>query len=71
MEVPPDLVQRLADLDAARLTAVADEWAKTEEFSPQYDNWPPEAVHQVLEGLANLCARAVGEQKGVLMWICL
>jgi hypothetical protein len=71
MQVPVDLVQRLAKLDAKQLQAAAACWAETEEFSPKYDNWPPQAVHQVLEELAQLCLRAVAERKGVLMWMSL
>jgi hypothetical protein len=71
MEVPPDLVQRLAALDARELAAVAAKWAKTEEFSPQYDNWPPEAVHEILVEFAKLCTKAVAARQSVLMWMCL
>ncbi len=35
IEVPNDLVQRLAKLDANQIAAAAAKWAKTEEFSPQ------------------------------------
>lgn len=71
MEVPDDLVQRLSKLDAKGIAATAARWAKTEEFSPQYDNWPPDAVHEVLSELAKLCAKAVAVKKGVLMWMSL
>lgn len=71
MEVPPDLVQRLAKLDADGVAAAAAKWARTEEFSPEYDNWPAEAVHEVLADLAKLCAKAVGAKKSVLMWMSL
>jgi len=64
-------VQRLAKLDAKQLAAVAAKWAKTEEFSPQYDNWPPEAVHETLSELARLCTQAVAAKKSVLMWMSL
>jgi hypothetical protein len=70
-EVPSDLVERLARLNAKELRAVAAKWAATEEFSPKYDNWPVEAVRQVLYEMAALCRRAVSEKKAVLMWMCL
>jgi hypothetical protein len=70
-EVPADLVQRLARLNARQLRAVGAKWAATEEFSPRYENWPAEAVQQVLADLARLCKQAVGEGKAVLMWLCL
>ena len=71
IEVPNDLVQRLAKLDAKQIGVAAAEWAKTEEFSPQYDNWPAEAVHEVLAEFAKLCAQAVAAKKSVLMWMSL
>ena len=70
-EVPPNLVMRLAKLNAQQLRSTAAEWATTEEFSPEYEDWPVEAVQQMLADLAGLCKRAVGEDKAVLMWICL
>jgi hypothetical protein len=70
-EVPRDLVQRLAALTAQQLEVVARQWAATEEFSPRYDNWPLEAVQEVLNELATLCNRAVTQGKSVLMWMCL
>lgn len=70
-EVPPDLVQRLAALTAQQLEVAARQWAATEEFSPRYDNWPLEAVQEVLNDLATLCKRAVAQRKSVLMWMCL
>jgi hypothetical protein len=70
-EVPADLVQRLADFNARQLHAVGAQWAATEEFSAKYENWPAEAVEQVLGDLAALCKRAVEEGKAILMWICL
>jgi len=71
VEVPADLVQRLAKLDAKQLAAVAAKWAKTEEFSPQYDNWPAEAVHEVLAELVKLCTQAMAARKSVLLWLSL
>ena len=71
MEVPTDLVLRLVKLDATQIGAAATKWAKTEEFSSEYDNWPPELVHEVLSDLANLCAQAVAAKKSVLMWMSL
>jgi hypothetical protein len=70
-EVPADLVKRLAKLDARQLRSTATEWATTEEFSPKYDDWPAEAVQQMLADLAGLCKRATAEGKAVLMWMCL
>ena len=70
-EVPPDLVRRLAALTPRQLAAAGKKWAATEEFSPKCDDWPAEAVQQVLSDLAALCKRAVGEGKAVLMWMCL
>jgi hypothetical protein len=70
-EVPADLAQRLAKLGARQLRSVGAEWDATEEFSPKYDNWPAEAVQQVLRDLAALRRRAAGEGKAVLMWMCL
>jgi hypothetical protein len=71
IEVPNDLVQRLAKLDAKQIGAVAAKWTKTEEFSPKYDNWPPELVHEVLSDLAKLCAQAAAVKKSVLLWMSL
>jgi hypothetical protein len=71
VEVPPDLVQRLAKLDTKQLAAAAAKWAMTEEFSRQHDNWPAEAVHEVLVELAKLCTKAVAARKSVLMWMSL
>jgi hypothetical protein len=71
IEVPSDLVQRLAKLDAKQLGTAAAMWAKTEEFSPKYDNWPPELAHEVLEELGKLCSQAVAAKKSVLMWMSL
>ncbi len=70
-EVPPHLVEQLARLDAKRIAQVANDWAKTDEFSPQYDHWPLKAVHDVLDDLARLCVRAAAEKKSVLMWMSL
>jgi hypothetical protein len=70
-EVPQDLVLRLARLTAVQLQSAGEKWAATEEFSPQYGNWPGEAVQQVLRELAALCKRADEEGKAVLMWMCL
>jgi hypothetical protein len=71
MEVPPNLVQRLAKLDTKGVAAAAAKWAKTEEFSPRYDNWPTAAVHEVLAELAKLCSKAAAAKKSVLMWMSL
>jgi hypothetical protein len=70
-EVPSDLVQRLAALTPRQLAAAGRKWAATDEFSPKYDNWPAEAVQQVLQELAALCKRATCEGKAVPMWMCL
>ncbi len=70
-QVPPDLVAMLANLTDSQLASVGDKWAASDEFSPRYDNWPEEAVHQMLSDLAGLCKQAVGEGKAVLMWMCL
>lgn len=71
MEVPAELVQRLAGLDRDLLRSVGAKWATTEEFSPRLDNWSPDAVQQILHDLAALCSRAVEEGKAMLMWVCL
>lgn len=70
-EVPIDLVQRLAQLNASQIRTAATKWAETEEFSPQYDNWSPEEVHEVLTELAKLCRRAVAVKKSLLLWMSL
>lgn len=70
-EVPPDLVQRLAALTAQQLEVTARQWAATEEFSPRYDNWPLEAVQEILNELAALSKRAVAQSKSILMWMSL
>jgi hypothetical protein len=70
-EVPTDLVQRLANLDAKQLTSAGGKWAATEEFLPKYGHVPAEVVHQVLQELATMSKRAVAEGKSVLMWVCL
>lgn len=71
IEVPPDLVRRLAGLDEAERRSGGRAWAATEEFSARYCNWPPEAVQQFLDDLARLCEQAIGEDKAVFMWMCL
>ena len=71
MEVPTELVLRLVKLDATQIGAAATKWAKTEEFSSEYANWPPDLVHDVLSDLAKLCAQAVAAKKSVLMWMAL
>ena len=71
MEVPKDLVLWLAKLDANQIGAAATMWANTEEFSSDYDDWPPESVHEVLSDFAKLCAQAVAANKSVLMWMSL
>jgi hypothetical protein len=70
-EVPLDLVQKLSALTARQLKAAGKKWAATEEFSPKYDNWPAEAVQQMLRDLAALCKQAHAEGKTVFMWMCL
>ena len=70
-EVPPRLVKGLGALDAAQIHDVGAKWAATEEFSPKYDNWPEEAVHELLADLVALCRRATDQHTGVLMWMSL
>jgi len=69
IEVPSELVQRLAKLDAKELADAAAKWAKTAEFS--LDNWSQEDVHNILTELAKLCTKATAVQKSVLMWMAL
>lgn len=71
IEVPVDLVLRLAKLDAQGVAATAAKWANTDEFSPKYDNWPAEDVHELLAELVDLCAKAAAAKKSVLMWMSL
>ncbi len=71
LEVPSDLVRRLATLTAQELELIGEQWAATEEFSPQYDYWPIEAVQQILQEIAALCKQARHEDKALLMWMCL
>lgn len=71
MDVPTDLVLRLAKLDADQIGAAATKWANTEEFSSEYDDWSPELVREVLSELSKLCAQAVAANKSVLMWMSL
>lgn len=71
LEVPADLVRRLAALDSERLRSVAAGWAATDEFHSRSGSWPTEDVRQTLEELAALCRRAVEEGKAVLLWTCL
>lgn len=70
-EVPSHFVELLAELKDKELKAAATKWAKTEEFSPKYDNWPAAEVKQMLAKLVALCKQAVSEDKAVLMWMCL
>ena len=69
--VPPDLVQRLANLSVDQVSATAGEWGKTEEFSPKYSRWPQEVIEQWLQELARLCRQAIAEKIDVLMWMSL
>ncbi len=69
--VPTDLVQRLAELSAHYVVATAEEWAKTEEFSPKYSRWTLDVIKGWLQELARLCRQAVAEKKAVLMWMSL
>ena len=71
IEVPPDLVNRLAALNPEEIEATGKTWAATEEFSPKYDNWPAEAVQQCLQKLVELSTRAVADGKSVLLWMAL
>jgi hypothetical protein len=71
MLVPPDLVSRLASLRSDELAEVASRWAATEGFLPKYGGGSPEAVGEVLRGLADLCRQATAEGKRLLMWVCL
>ncbi|QEL19251.1 hypothetical protein [Limnoglobus roseus] len=59
--VPPDLVERLASLDAAELTAVADRWAADPCGISR------EGAEYAVSGLAALCGRAHGQGKAVLL----
>src|SRR5262249_14015801 len=68
-QVPTDLVNRLAALDGEQLANTGAAWAATEEFSPEYENWPPEAVQQRVADLAALARRAVDTKKALLMWV--
>lgn len=70
-EVPPVFVKRLASLTAEELIRAGTLWAATEEFSPQFGNWPPDAVHEMLARLVALSRRAVEARKSVLMWTSL
>jgi hypothetical protein len=70
-EVPPDFVKRLAVLKDKELKSVATEWAKCEEFSPNYGNWLAASVKQILTELVELCKQAASERNSVLMWMCL
>ncbi len=59
-EVPAALVDRLAALRVDDLASVASRWAMTDEL--RLDEWPPDAVREKLEEIAELCrsARAAG-----------
>jgi hypothetical protein len=70
-EVPATFIQRLASLSSEELVHAGTRWAATEEFSPRYDNWPAEDVHELLGRLVALARRAVGAQKSVLIWMSL
>jgi hypothetical protein len=70
-DVPTELVKLIASLNAEQMRSVGEKWAATEEFSPDIDDWPPDAVHQALKDLVALCKRSTSEGKSVLMWMCL
>lgn len=70
-EVPAALVSRLAALEGATLTRAGEAWAASEEFSPEFEDWPTEAVHQKLEQLVALAQRAIAQKKSLLMWMSL
>jgi hypothetical protein len=64
-QVPPELVERLATLDAAGRAAVADRWAADPNGIGR------EGAGYVVEGLAPFCRRAREQGKAVLLAVAL
>ena len=64
-EVPPDLVDKLASLDADGLAAIVERWTNTP------DGFDREGARYVVSGLASLCRRAREKGKSVLLSIAL
>ncbi|GAC1335607.1 MAG: hypothetical protein NVSMB14_03030 [Isosphaeraceae bacterium] len=67
--VSPDFVARLALVQEFKLSPIALEWWKTEEFSSRFSRWTAEEVEQVLRDLAVLARLAVAESQSLLMRI--
>ena len=63
-QVPPDLVERLAEMDEAGLVTVAERWAAGGLIRP-------DGARHVVQGLADLCRRARSQGKAVLLSVCL
>jgi hypothetical protein len=67
--VPQDMVVRLEKLTDQEIRAVAAQWAKTEEFDPQYSNWSSEAVEWFVREITAFARMAVAGNQTLLMWI--
>jgi hypothetical protein len=68
-KVPTRLVAALATLDEHRVTQVAIEWSKIQEFA--LDRWPTSAVDEVLKRISSLAKKAASQKKSLLIWMSL
>lgn len=67
--VPAELVTRLAALDEAGRTEVAQQWANTEEFL--LEGWDESDVASVLDSISSLAEKAVTSEQALFLWMCL
>lgn len=69
--VPQDMVVRLDKLTDPEIRVIAAQWAKTEEFDPQYSNWSSEAIEWFVREITAFARIAVAGNQTLLMWISL
>lgn len=67
--VPPELVSRLAGLQAHELPQIAKKWAAIEEFTA--DGWTEADVSNALTSIANLSKKALSPGQALFLWMCL
>jgi hypothetical protein len=68
-EMPADLVEALAKLDATRTRTAVAAWMKTEEVRAA--RWSQEQTRTLLESLGDFARKARGEGATLLLWMSL
>jgi hypothetical protein len=68
-QIPDGFTSRLASLSPAERTAVADQWAATEEFA--LDGWSPSDVGASLDAICALAASAGSSERSLFLWMSL